>query len=38
MGYDHQNDSDAETMEQLETAILARLDMPDPYLARDLGA
>ena len=38
MGYDHQNDSDAEAMEQLETAILARLDMPDPYLARDPGA
>ena len=38
MGYDHQDDSDAEAMEQLETAILARLDMPDPYLARDLGA
>ena len=38
LGYDHQNDSDAEAMEQLETAILARLDMPDPYLARDLGA
>lgn len=38
MGYDHQNDSDAEAMEQLEAAILARLDMPDPYLARDLGA
>ncbi len=38
MGYDHQNDSDAEAMEQLETAILARLEMPDPYLARDLGA
>jgi probable rRNA maturation factor len=38
MGYDHKNDSDAEAMEQMETAILARLDMPDPYLARDLGA
>ncbi len=38
MGYDHQNDSDADAMEQLETLILARLDMPDPYLARDLGA
>ena len=38
MGYDHQNDSDAEAMEQLETAILAQLDMPDPYLARDPGA
>ena len=38
MGYDHQSDSEAEAMEQLETAILARLDMPDPYLARDPGA
>jgi len=38
MGNDHQNDSDADAMEQLETVILARLDMPDPYLARDLGA
>ena len=27
--------SHAEAMERLETAILARLDMPDPYLARD---
>ena len=36
MGYDHQDDSDAEAMEQLESNILARLDMPDPYLARDL--
>ena len=36
MGYDHQDDSDAEAMEQLESSILARLDMPDPYLARDL--
>jgi probable rRNA maturation factor len=34
MGYDHQNDSDAETMEQLERAIMARLRMPDPYLVR----
>jgi probable rRNA maturation factor len=38
MGYDHQNDSDADAMERLERAILARLDLPDPYLARDLGA
>ena len=36
MGYDHQDDSGAEAMEQLESNILARLDMPDPYLARDL--
>jgi probable rRNA maturation factor len=34
MGYDHQNDSDADTMEKLETDILARLRVPDPYLAR----
>jgi probable rRNA maturation factor len=34
MGYDHQNDSEAETMEQLERAVMARLRMPDPYLVR----
>jgi probable rRNA maturation factor len=34
MGYDHQNDSDAEAMEELEGAILARLRMPNPYPAR----
>ena len=38
MGYDHQNDSDADAMERLESAILKRLDVPNPYLARDLGA
>ena len=38
MGYDHERDSEAEAMEALEGEILARLDMPDPYLARDLGA
>ena len=31
MGYDHEKDGDAETMEQLERVILARLGMPDPY-------
>ena len=31
MGYDHEKDSDAETMEQLERIILARLGVPDPY-------
>jgi probable rRNA maturation factor len=36
MRYDHATDSDAESMERLESAILARLDVPDPYLARDL--
>jgi probable rRNA maturation factor len=37
MGYDHQSDSDAEAMETLESEILARLRMPDPYLVRDPG-
>lgn len=30
-GYDHGNDTDAERMERLETAILADLGIPDPY-------
>ena len=37
MGYDHQNDSEADAMERLESTILARLDVPDPYRARDTG-
>ena len=32
LGYDHMEDDDAETMEQLERRLLARLDIPDPYL------
>jgi probable rRNA maturation factor len=32
-GYDHMADDEAEAMERLETAILARLDVPDPYIA-----
>ncbi len=31
LGFDHINDQDAEKMEALETAILAELDIPDPY-------
>ena len=31
LGYDHQTESDAALMEPLETAILARLGVPDPY-------
>ena len=31
LGYDHENDSDATTMESLETAILAQLNYPCPY-------
>lgn len=30
-GYDHIDDSDAQQMEQLETQILAKLDIRDPY-------
>ena len=37
MGYDHETDRDAEAMERLERAVLARLNVPDPYLARDAG-
>ena len=33
-GYDHERDSDAETMEQLERTILRRLDIADPYRAK----
>jgi len=31
MGYDHETDTEAEHMEALETALLARLGIPDPY-------
>ncbi len=31
LGYDHQSDDDADTMERLERSILARLAVPDPY-------
>jgi probable rRNA maturation factor len=34
VGYDHIADDEANAMEGLETAILARLDVPDPYIAR----
>jgi probable rRNA maturation factor len=34
IGYDHEDDSQAALMEPLETAILADLGYPDPYLAR----
>jgi probable rRNA maturation factor len=35
LGYDHESDEDADAMEQLERTILARLGVPDPYIARD---
>lgn len=31
LGYDHRSEAEAERMEGLERAILARLDVPDPY-------
>jgi len=31
LGYDHEDDDDAEVMEAMERAILARLGVPDPY-------
>ena len=34
-GYDHAAEDEADAMETLEAAILARLDVPDPYGARD---
>ena len=35
LGHDHEADHEANAMERLECAILARLDVPDPYAARD---
>jgi probable rRNA maturation factor len=37
LGYDHETDEQAEEMEGLESRILRRLNMPDPYRAHDLG-
>jgi probable rRNA maturation factor len=34
-GYDHETDTQAEAMEGLESKIMMRLNMPDPYVARD---
>jgi probable rRNA maturation factor len=38
IGYDHQTDSQAEEMEGLESRIMTRLNLPDPYRARDRDA
>jgi probable rRNA maturation factor len=35
IGYDHENDADAEAMETLEQEILAHLGIPDPYAERE---
>ena len=34
IGYDHENDAEAEAMEGLEREILAQLGIPDPYADR----
>jgi probable rRNA maturation factor len=36
VGYDHQTDAQADEMEGLESQIMTRMKMPDPYLGRDL--
>ena len=35
IGYDHENDDDAEDMESLEREILSHLGIPDPYADRE---
>ena len=35
IGYDHEKDDDAETMESLEAEILAQLGIPDPFADRE---
>jgi probable rRNA maturation factor len=35
VGYDHEASEEADAMERLEVAILARLGVPDPYPMRD---
>jgi probable rRNA maturation factor len=36
LGFDHERDDDAETMEEYERKILARLGIDDPYAAAPL--
>jgi probable rRNA maturation factor len=35
LGHDHESDRDADAMERLESTILARLGVPDPYAVRE---
>ena len=37
IGYDHENDDDADAMEALEREILAQLGIPDPYAGSGNG-
>jgi len=34
LGYDHDNENDANEMESLETSILGKLKIPDPYISK----
>jgi probable rRNA maturation factor len=38
LGYDHENQRDADKMERLERRILAHLSVPDPYALHDAEA
>jgi probable rRNA maturation factor len=38
MGHDHAAEAEADAMEALEIAVLARLSVPNPYLMRDAEA
>jgi probable rRNA maturation factor len=35
LGYDHEADAEAQAMEGLEIAVLARIRVPNPYVARE---
>jgi probable rRNA maturation factor len=35
VGYDHESDDEAATMEAAEAEVLAELGWPDPYLERE---
>src|SRR5690606_40758558 len=37
LGYDHENDEDADAMEDLERTILASLGLPDPHAHGPIG-
>jgi probable rRNA maturation factor len=36
VGYDHQDEAEAEAMESIERAVMARLGAPDPYAGDDV--
>ena len=36
-GYDHQTDAEADAMEAIESQIMISMNMPDPWLSRDLA-